>query len=127
MGLILRVTYPATDGSMPESVELEWDTYPGADGVLRLLERLLSAPAEHRAGLFPLRTVPAATSSGAYVLTHSVRRGDILAVCADEVRNVGAMAADVPFDAAAPVDQDLSAGARVALVNGSWHKLGETR
>lgn len=50
MSLTLRVTYAATDGSMPESVELEWpDIQPAASTVLPLLDRLLRAPAERAA------------------------------------------------------------------------------
>ena len=50
MSLRLSVTYPATDGSMPESVELEWqDAIPPARELLPLLNRLLTAPAERLA------------------------------------------------------------------------------
>ena len=48
MSLRVVVTYPATDGSMPESVELTWDdgSDPGAVDLLAIVDRLLAAPAQ---------------------------------------------------------------------------------
>ena len=48
MSLRLAVTYPATDGSMPESVELTWDdgSDPGSADLLAIVDRLLGAPAQ---------------------------------------------------------------------------------
>lgn len=46
MSLRLAVTYPATDGSMPESVELTWDdgSDPKSADLLAIVDRLLTAP-----------------------------------------------------------------------------------
>lgn len=49
MNLRIAVTYPATDGSMPESVEVEWLEFAPADhpagaDIVDVLDRLLTAP-----------------------------------------------------------------------------------
>lgn len=52
MTVRISVTYPATDGSMPENVEVEWDL-PGSeiphDAFLRVLIALLTAPGNRAA------------------------------------------------------------------------------
>lgn len=126
MSLTLRVSYPATDGTMPESVELEWtDEVPNALTVLPLLERLLSAPAEHRAGLFPILTA-AGPESGPYSLTHPAKRGDILGLCDDGfVRNVGDPQAAGRLSAAGVAGENLPPEARIVLRGGQWFKRAE--
>lgn len=50
MNLRISVTYPATDGSMPENVEVEWGDVggPAAGEVSAVLETLILAPAKAR-------------------------------------------------------------------------------
>lgn len=129
MSLTLRVSYPATDGTMPESVELEWaDGVPDAATVLPLLERLLSAPAEHRAGLFPTLTAAAAApDSGPYSLTHAAKRGDILGLCGDGfVRNAGDPRAAGKLFAAGVAGENLLPETRIVLRDGRWFSGTET-
>lgn len=115
MSLTLRVTYAATDGSVPESVELEWpDVQPTASMVLPLLDRLLRVATDRAADARP--------ESSDYRLEHGARRGEILAVGADgTVRNVGAFRPGTKFDRAGQAAESLKAG-EVIMVNGLWHQ-----
>lgn len=116
MGLILRVTYAATDGSMPESVELEWDQPPAAEVLLPVVSRLVAAPGGRLA-----------TATPRFVLVDNAQKGEILVLCGDGlVRNAGDAMAKGRNDYAGSATETLRAGEWIEMASGKWRRLETT-
>lgn len=122
MSLILRVSYPATDGSMPESVELEWDQPPETDSLMPVLVALVSASAVRRE-----QVAAPINLTGLHFLQRDVRKGEILSLCSDGyVRNSGDKMAPKNGDYVGAVLDSLPAGTPVQMKSGKWQRQETT-
>jgi hypothetical protein len=116
MNLRITATYPATDGSMPESVEVEFtDAAPGdADLAQTVLGMLLRAPANRE-------SVREATQYGG-LLVEKAAKGDLLGLLDDgTIRRVHSVPIPAKFAAAGAASSSMEAGTSLRLgVGGMW-------
>jgi hypothetical protein len=121
VNLRIRADYPATDGSMPESVEVEWTEVEQAGEGAPLsfapeaLDILLKAPRGRTAALPHL---------GPYLLIDTVGAHELVGV--DKMDGVAHRVKNTPmsteFDLAGYARTELKAGTRIQLVGGQWEE-----
>jgi hypothetical protein len=80
----ISATYPATDGSMPESVEVEWGLEPGdalaKEAIDLVLDRLLAAPSRRGVSRTDAeRTIFGGSSAGTYTAGKTIHAGSMVA------------------------------------------------
>ena len=116
MNLRIRAEYPATDGSMPESVEVEFtDAAPGdADLAQTVLGMLLRAPANRESVREPVQY--------GGLLVEKVAKGAMLGLLDDgTIRRVDSVPIPAKFIAVATASSSMEAGTSLRLgAGGVW-------
>lgn len=121
MNLRMIATYPASDGSMPESVEVEWSdidlTIGDGSLVLSVLDRMFAAARERQAD------APRSESAEEthWSLDGGADKGDLLGLCPDGlVRRVNLVETGTPFLIAGKAAEKIPHAALVAIRQGEW-------
>jgi hypothetical protein len=114
MTVRISVTYAATDGRMPENVEIEWSDEPPSDDVVKVVSHLMAVPdrgysidlpATARPELYSIPGLAAAVEIPMSTVAH-VTRGWLEPYDGESDASV-----------AAPVLEDIVQGRRVVLVD----------
>lgn len=119
MNLRIRAEYPATDGSMPESVDVEWTEVVAGDEMADLAQTVLGMML--RAPAARLSSSPPVVAQGR--LDTDVKLGAILGLqsggIVSPVDSKGSLLS-VPIRYAGPAAESMKAGTSVHLIRGAW-------